>query len=333
MIRPPKPRLPSESKPAPLPKRDAVTIVAGFKSYEGVVLCADTQETVLHSKRHVPKLRFEPDSLSKAGKRFRGEEVSDLAAAFCGAGDGPFIDKLIDEAWKTAQKATSLQEAGERIETTIKGLYKEFGKIYQPGFCPHVDLIYGIKMDGDSKLFSAVGPVVNEKEEYYSAGQGYYMADFLARRMHKSHLTIHQCVIVAAYTLYQAKEHVDGCGGASQIAVLRDVGPSGLLNFQVIDAITNNLEMADIDIGSLLLAATNTELNDQNWKEACAYHIGMLETYRANQIEDFNKFRESSHLLSRMLGIPPKDSDKLGLEDEDDEEIIPPEPSEPDPQS
>lgn len=237
MIRPPKPRPFPRSKPAPLPKRDAVTIVAGFKCYEGVVLCADTQETVLHSKRHVPKLRFEPDHIVNWGKALRGEDVTDLAAAFCGAGDGPFIDKLIDEAWKTAQKSTSLQEAGERIEASIKGLYREFGKIYQPGCCPQVDLIYGVKMGGRTELFSAVGPVVNEKGEYYSAGQGYYMADFLARRMYGDHLTIHQAVIVAAYTLFQAKEHVDGCGGDSQIAVLRDSGPSGLLNFQVINAI------------------------------------------------------------------------------------------------
>ena len=107
-----------------------MTIVAGFKSYQGVVLCADTQETVLHSKRHVPKLRFEPDSLTHSIRKSMDQEVTDVAAAFCGAGDGPFIDKLINEAWKTAQKAKSLQEAGERIEATIKGVYREFGKIY-----------------------------------------------------------------------------------------------------------------------------------------------------------------------------------------------------------
>jgi hypothetical protein len=305
-----------------------VTIVAGFKSYEGVVLCADTQETVLHSKRHVPKLRFEPDSLTNWGKVMRGEEVTDIAAAFSGAGDGPFIDKLIDEAWKTAQEAKSLQEAGERIEATIKGTYSEFGKIYQPGFCPHVDLIYGIRVEGRSKLFSAVGPVVNEKEEYYSAGQGYYMADFLARRMFGSHLTIHQCVIVAAYTLLQAKEHVDGCGGDSQIAVLRDRGPSGSLNFQVINAITKNLEMVDADMGALLLAATNLDIDDKQWKEAAAHHVDMLQVWRDNQIDDFNKFRENSLHLGEMLGVPEKKTDKLGLEEDDG--ISPPGPSGPD---
>jgi hypothetical protein len=324
------PRKPCSSiqpKLAPLPKVNAVTIVAGFKSYEGIVLCADTQETVLHSKRQVPKLRFEPDSLTRWGKTMRGEEVTDLAAAFCGAGDGPFIDKLIDEAWKAAQGASSLREAGERIESKIKDLYEGFGKIYQPGFCPQVDLVYGVRMDGDSKLFSAVGPVVNEKDKYYSAGQGYYMADFLARRMHESRLTVHQCVILAAYTLLQAKEHVDGCGGDSQIAVLRDTGASGLLNFQVINAITKNLEMADIDLGSLLLTATNTDIDDEKWKEAATHHVGMLELYRKNQVADFNKFRESSRHLSECLGIPEKKTDRLGLEHE--EEISPSEPDSP----
>ena len=333
MIRPPKPRPSPQTKPAQLPKREAVTIVAGFKSFEGVVLCADAQETVLHSKRHVPKLRFEPESLVNWGKRLRGEEVTDLAAAFCGSGDGPFIDKLIDEAWKTAQKATSLQEAGERIETTIKGLYREFGKIYQSGFCPHVDLIYGIKMDGDCKLFSAVGPVVNEKDEYYSAGQGYYMADFLARRMHKGHLTIHQCVIVAAYTLFQAKEHVDGCGGDSQIAVLRDHGPSGLLNFQIIDALTKNLEMADVDLGNLLLASTDTNLDKENWKEDAKHAIDMLGIYRDRQVADFNKFLEFDSLLGRSLGVPQKTRDKLGLEEEDHLEETPEPPKQSEDQS
>ena len=37
-----------------------MTIIAGFKCSEGIVICADTQETIGTSKRSVPKLRFEP---------------------------------------------------------------------------------------------------------------------------------------------------------------------------------------------------------------------------------------------------------------------------------
>jgi 20S proteasome alpha/beta subunit len=61
MISPfPKPRI-FRPKPRRLQKRRAVTIVAGFKTIDGIVLCADTQETIGGiSKRNVPKLRFEP---------------------------------------------------------------------------------------------------------------------------------------------------------------------------------------------------------------------------------------------------------------------------------
>jgi hypothetical protein len=56
------------------------------------------------------------------------------------------------------------------------------------------------------------------------------ITDFLAARMKPTMLDLHQCVILAAYILFQAKEHVDGCGGESQIAVLRHKGKSGLVS-------------------------------------------------------------------------------------------------------
>ena len=130
----------------------------------------DTQETIEHSKRHVAKLRFEPSGLLLFE---REEESNKLAAAFCGAGSGPLIDKLVEGAWEAAQSATSLDEACVSIEVSIRAAYAEFGQIYQPGFCPQVDLIYGVKMHDGSRLFSASGPIINEKQDYYSSGSGY----------------------------------------------------------------------------------------------------------------------------------------------------------------
>ena len=84
-------------KPKRLPERKAVTIVAGFRCSEGIVVCADTLETIGDiSKRHVPKVRFE-----------RCEpERGDLAVAFCGAtNNGPFLDEIVDRAWRGVQAA------------------------------------------------------------------------------------------------------------------------------------------------------------------------------------------------------------------------------------
>jgi hypothetical protein len=146
----------------------------------------------------VPKLIFEPTGRLGTTQALH---TDDLAAAFCGAGDGPFLDMLVREAWEAAQRGTNLENACARATKAIKQTYREYGEIYQPGSCPIVDLVFGLKMHGNSKLFIANGPVINEKTEYISAGAGFYLADFLSDRMYKPYLPLNACVILAAYVL------------------------------------------------------------------------------------------------------------------------------------
>jgi len=219
------------------------------------------------SKRNVPKLRFEPSN-----KIHEGDE---LAVAFCGAGDNAaFIDKVIENAWENSQIATSIDESCSAIEQSIKESYREFGEIFQPGYCPTADLIYGVKMYSNCRLFSAHGPIVTEKRGYDSAGAGYYMADFLAARMYSQENTVQQCAILAAYILFQAKNHVDGCGGESQIAALRDDGVSGVLDSQHVNIISELLETSDSRIGEILIQSADFELDSQGFNEKACRTIG-----------------------------------------------------------
>jgi len=90
-----------------------MTIVAGLRCANGIVLCADTQETKNElSKINVPKLRIEP--WFKAGK----DSPEELMIAVAGAGDGPFIDKIIERAW----------EEGDRIRYERNGNIFGFSK-------------------------------------------------------------------------------------------------------------------------------------------------------------------------------------------------------------
>jgi 20S proteasome alpha/beta subunit len=276
---------------------EAVTIIAGFKGFDGVVVCSDTQETVEHLKRSVSKLRFEPED----GK-------SEMAVAFCGAGDGPFIDKTIERAWEDAQTANSLDEACAEIEKSIKETHVEYGRIFQRGYLPSIELIYGVKMHSDSKLFHAVGPVVNERE-CCAAGQGLYMADFLTSRMYKDYLDVRACLILAAYVLFQAKEHVDGCGGESHIAVLRDRAPSGKVNANHIKELTELLTFADHDVGSLLIACGDLKESDANFRNYYKGIMGGLETFRANAKKSIKDNAEFMKTLFPTIDHP----DDLGI--------------------
>jgi 20S proteasome alpha/beta subunit len=293
-LRPPKP-IPKPSAPIQrLPERKAVTIIAGFRCLEGIVICGDTQETVPNlSKRHVAKVKIFPSDGSLA--------QSELGMAICGSGEGPFIDLLARKVWDSAQAATSREEATLQAETAIKETYREYGNIYQSGQCPQVELIYGIKVQGESSLFHAFGPVVNEVDYYKGAGAGYYMADFLQSRVQPNLLTLHQCVLLSAYILFQAKEHVDGCGGESHIAVLRHEGESGLIDSRRVQSWTSILDGADRQLSNFLIecASLSSEFDVQEVLKSAIKMIAHLRNKAREEI------RESDRMWDYFFGAPP----------------------------
>ena len=282
-----------------------MTIIAGFKCIDGIVICADTQETLGTAKRDVPKLRFEPsDPLTE-----QEENHSNLAAVFCGAGDGPFIDKLVTDAWTASKEEKTLTAVCLAIECSIKAQYKEFGQIYQQGECPEVQLIFGVKMDSQSRLFTAMGPVVNERFGFDSGGIGHYMADFLSSKLHHSQMTTMQCAILAAYILFEAKAHVDGCGGDSQIALLRNNNSSGTVDWARIGKITELVQVADDTASEILLAIANADDTDAKMVEEIEFRLGLMYQLRTSIREEIKRQEHPDHFKSRdFLGLPlPKD--------------------------
>jgi 20S proteasome alpha/beta subunit len=285
-------------------ERKDVTIIAGFRCKDGIVVCADTQETTGAAKRDVPKLRFEARGLATD---------EPLAIAICGSGYGPLIDKLVDEAWTTVQPLSEMNEVCEAIETTIKKLYQEYGRIYQRGHCPAAELIYGVQTAEELKLFSANGPIINERPEYYSSGQGYYLADFIASRMYVPYLSLHQCVILAAYVLFQAKEHVDGCGGDSHIAILRNDGMSGVIDVQRTDYLTKMLESADPYVGSLLLSVADLGITDDQLVESFARKAKVIKWDRKRIREELEQYDDMTALFIQGPGEEKPQLDSFGL--------------------
>jgi hypothetical protein len=306
MIKPfPKPLVP-QPKPKRLLRRKAVTIVAGFKCYEGIVLCADTQETVGDSKRNVPKLRFEPASITNCGV-----PDHELAVGFCGAGNnGVFMDEMVDRAWEDVQTATSLDEACDLAKGSIKRYHREAIQNYQTGYCPEVELIYGIKMHGSSRLFYSLGPAVTERNTYATAGKGLYLADFLASRMYVDHINLKQCVILAAYTLFQAKENVDGCGGESHIAILRNYGLSGRVDWHRVQAMTEFLKLADRELGDILYMAADLQSDGAFFKAGAISVLDTMDAMRESKKDDIARHAE---MLSAFLGPRREEEDEYGF--------------------
>ena len=314
-MRPPKPPYTAEThSPERLPQRKTVTIVAGFRTEQGVVLCADTEETVGGlSKRNVPKLRFEPSAFAEA-ERVLGGQNTDLAVAFCGAtSNGPFVDEIVDRAWEEVQSATNLGEACDLIKQSIKHSFREFGQIYQPGYLPEAELIYGVKMDGYSRLFYSLGPAVNEKKECATGGIGAYMADFVTSRMYRHTLKLRQCIILAAYVLFQAKEHVSGCGGESHIAVLRNDDTSGIVEARHVEMITRLVQEADSEVSDILMRYANLGLAKEEFLRSSQALLQRLADTREHERKALNEWNEMWERLFQVrlrddLGLPARNN-------------------------
>ena len=180
-----------------------MTVIAGFRCQDGVVVCADTQETLGSSKRNVPKLEFTKGPTWSAEQN---EMINhDLALALCGAGNGHCVDKIASRAWDALRGIAHIEEASDAVESMIKETYREFGQIFQPESFPEAELIYGITIGGQRRLFQAWGPLVLVKS-YASSGIGHFLADFLAARLGgngaSGWLKKRQCVAGGDYILF-----------------------------------------------------------------------------------------------------------------------------------
>jgi hypothetical protein len=210
-IIPPKP----PSKPKRLPKRGSMTICAGFKSNYGVVLCADSQETRGSMKFDAPKLVIKPSV---------GTPEDTVRMLFAGAGDGPFIDKLVDRMWHAAKRGpnTNIDEVISRIEDASIEWHQRIWPLYDADKRPTADILFAIHIPDKAfpRLYRATGPIFNEVKDYAFVGYGEELGTFLAENFRPDSVDIEEDVGACLFILENAKKYVDWCGGDTQLAAL-----------------------------------------------------------------------------------------------------------------
>jgi hypothetical protein len=163
-------------------------------------------------------------------------------------------------------------------------------------------------MFNGSRLFHAYGPTINERD-YYACGAGDYMADFLSSRMYGTHLDVRQLIILAAYVLFQAKEHVEGCGGDSHIAVLHENGESGMVVSDYVEKFTKLVNEADGMLAQTLISCANIGLKRGEFRKNLKNVVELIELYRKDTVEEFRKRKE----MEGYVFVGPLPTNDLGV--------------------
>jgi hypothetical protein len=306
------PKPPVKFTPKRLTERKVVTIAAGFVLTNSIVLCADTESAVGDYKFRTPKLIVHPDT----------DGPAPVKVVFAGAGDGPFIDKLVGEMWHSAEKshATDIDAVVEEMEDALIAAHQRLWPLYPPNEHerPQANILFGVACAGAVKLFKASGPIVNPISEYDITGIAYPLARYIAQRSYKKNLTASQAVTLASYILAQTKQYVDGCGGESHVVVLLKSGAHVKMSMEYLVALDLALSAIDPMVMDFLVAAFDPALKEEELEiklKDFTERVTQVLKVKRRIVADMYKL-----ILRKMLGMegiePPLNSDSQEIKDQ-----------------
>ena len=217
-------------KPKWLPKRKFMTIAAGFVCRDGIVLCADSQESVGDYKWPVKKLVIPKIMVGKT------------RLMIAGAGFGPAIDtatqKIIS---RVGTSQLNYEETLRAIEGVLREIHERDLAFYPTRSQEDVQfqlLIAFTSTEGYGGLFSTTGSLVKRVETFEVIGSG-MVTNFFAHSLYRKTswdspiLSLSEGKVLAAYLIHLAKLQLSSIGGRSQIAAIDDDGEIQVADWDV----------------------------------------------------------------------------------------------------
>jgi 20S proteasome alpha/beta subunit len=208
-------------KPKWLPKRKFMTIAAGFVCRDGIVLCADSQESAGDYKWPVKKLVIPKNMMGKT------------RIMIAGAGFGPAIDTATQKILnRVSMHQLNYEEILRNIEEVLREIHERDLAFYPTRNQEDVQfqlLIAFTASEGYGGLFSTSGSLVKRVENFEVIGSG-MVTNFFAHSLYRKNswdsplLSLSEGKVLAAYLIHLAKLQLSSIGGRSQIAAIDDGG-------------------------------------------------------------------------------------------------------------
>ena len=262
-----------------------MTIAAGFRCYDGVLLCADTEEQGWVMTLQASKLS---SSVHRWGK-----------VAFAFAGNTGFALSAIQKCESRLDHLDGNQVMSE-LESILDGEYRR-NVLSHPDHAVDGSLAYRLliavwRLGSKARLFVTTQTAMREVSDYECVGAGDYLAHYLVRPSFTTNMQERPLFSLAAYALANVKGYVPGCGGRSQFLLMRDDGTIGITEafsdyepYSGIEWLERQSRRYDSFARQLLFAVVNPEgqtefeavlegfnkqVNDmrRNWLEGKAVH-------------------------------------------------------------
>jgi hypothetical protein len=194
-----------------------VTIGVGFKCIDGVVLAADQQVTW-------------EDSHKSHERKLRGHSRGDKWNATFAYSGSPVLWKSFNDKFGEAMDLLPPQPSVKRIRDVIETVLNLFDGLKDNPMS--LNLLCAVVVAGeDHMLFRTEGHLIHKVTDYEYIGFGdSSLLRFLGPMItatppvaaaNQMGRIVRQAVMMATYLVMAAKTHVDGCGGETDIFVVR----------------------------------------------------------------------------------------------------------------
>jgi hypothetical protein len=215
---------------------DLMTIAAGFKCTDSVIICADREI------KRSPGKTFETKTWHR---QYKG-----LAAVITGAGS---FSHLESAATKIAQRLKGVASIGE-AERVVREVFKYVTKeeFFQKPGCPSsgvpFDLIVGISARSAVEIIRMEQGVLRRGKEVELAGIGAHIAQYFFNQYYHPPVCPVDGMILGAYIIYSVKRSGLGCGGPTDLWVLEKGASAAPYNVRYLDSIFQSLRIPFRDL-------------------------------------------------------------------------------------
>lgn len=266
-----------------------MTIAAGFRCLDGIVLCADTEHTVGETLK-----------LSRA-KIFRipqSRSNEKYALVIAGAGDSDFVNMTVQKIGRGLEIRTNpvLQDIHEVVEETVLEVYGRHIHLdpTEPRYKPVVDLLIAVWTPSAMDFFKTSSTAVSRVARYDCIGTGTTLASYLCETLLYDALPLKYGLLLAIHLLKQTKKYAPYCGGESNIAILQDNGEASV--FTTADILDKELwvETFEAAVCPLRYESADVEISDHQWQEALGKFSEKINAFRSME-KEFEKFRGAKH--------------------------------------
>jgi 20S proteasome alpha/beta subunit len=274
------------------PRSMYVTIAAGFVCNDGLVLCADTQETISgYAKVNTQKMKY--------------DEYDFCNIAFTGAGDSGLVDMTIQQMDKALKDSTPMSQSA--VEEVLRDCVVEIFNYHIAPYSsfpaderPSADILLGIQFDHSVALYRAYGTTFFRVTEPQCIGVGVTLGKSLIAQLFSMSLSLPQAGIVALYVLHQAKTWVADCGGNSDILLMSEV-KRGItrITTQEVRTLERHFDEFSEYVRPVLISAADKNTSQEKFEDILRkFQIEMVGL--RGKFMGFDEFYERLH---RALGI------------------------------